>query len=344
VAIFGLRFGADDIAVFYLPGFVGLALAVGLGVAALCRAPDPITRSIGWVVAVVVVLASGLSHYRTHDLRGVTAAEDYGHDILDTLPQGASLIVETDDAFPLVYLTQVRQERQDVRIFQRDGHLFENLVELMRLPRDRGEPWGAYRNRVEQAFIDRELSLPGAPGVFFLGWPGYEPPPRYRMEPVGLLYRISDAAAPPADVETLWDGYRERRVREQAIRTGDEFALVAAATYAMARGERAMHDGEFERAEADFEQACRLGPWDAPVHNYIGLVYGRFGRYDRAIDMFRRATVANPVSVRAWNNLGKASLLSGDREQARRAWNRSLKVLPGQTDVIESLRRLDAAR
>ena len=324
--------------------FVGLALAVGLGVAALCRAPGRVARGIGWATAIVVVLASGLSHYRSHDLRRMTAAEDYGHDILDTLPQGASLIVETDDSFPLVYLTQVRGERPDVRIFHRDGHLFENLVERMRLPRDRTEPWGAYRNRVEQTFIDRELSQPGAPDVFFLGWPGYEPPPRYRMEPVGLLYRISDAAAPPADVQTLWDGYRERRVREQAIRTGDEFALVAAATYAIARGERAMHDGDVERAETEFEEACRLGRWDAPVHNYIGLVYGRFGQYDRAIEMFRRATEAKPTSVRAWNNLGKASFLAGDREQARRAWNRSLKVLPGQTDVLESLSRLDAAR
>jgi hypothetical protein len=338
-----MRYTADDIEVFFLPVFVGMTLSAGLGVAAIFRRRGLVWRWTGYAAAALVVAAPAVAHFDQRDLRRVTAASDYGLDILDTLPRGAALIVETDDAFVLVYHTLVMGRRQDLRIYHRDGHFFRRLWEEIRVPRVPGEPWLAWRTRVEQAFIDRELARIGSPGVWFLGWPGYEAPPAYRLEPVGLLYRIVRADAPPLDADAVWAAYREPRVRAQAERIGDGFGLVVAATYPMARGERALQEGDRARARADFEEACRVAPWVEPVRNYIGTVYGRFGMLEDAITMFQRAVEAKPTSVRAWNNLGKARLLGGDPEGARRAWTRSLAVMPDQSDVVESLRALERA-
>jgi Tfp pilus assembly protein PilF len=340
--VFGLRYSADDIEVFFLPAFTALALAAGLGVATLRAASGAAWRHAGIAAAILVVVVPAVQHFRSRDLGRMTAAADYGRDVLNTVPRGAVLFVESDDAFPLVYLTQVLGERTDLRIYHREGYLFDNVVDELRLPRGRGEPWRAYRVRVEQVFIDRELSRPESPGAYFLGWPGYDVPPRYRMEPAGLLHRIARADAPPPDWDAVWAGYREQRIRAQAERSDNGFGLVAAATYSIARGERALHDGDAAAAHAAFDEARRLGRWTAPVHNYIGTVYGRFGFYDRAIEMFRGAIEAKPSSIAAWNNLAKACLMAGDNAGARRAWTRSLELLPGQTDVLDSLRRLDA--
>ena len=86
----------------------------------------------------------------------------------------------------------------------------------------------------------------------FIGWPGYEVPPRYRLEPVGLLYRVSRRDDPPPDVAAVWRGYREEAVRSQAERVNDGFALGIAATYPLARGERALHLGRRQEADTHF--------------------------------------------------------------------------------------------
>lgn len=341
-AAFGLRYTAEDSEVFHLPLILGMALASGLGVAWLRHARSRTWRWAGVAAAVVVVLVPFAAHFRARDLSRMTAAADYGRDVLATVPESAALFVESDDAFPLAYLQQVLGERRDVAIYHRQGFMFRDVVRDVEIAVQPGEPGRSYRIRAEQTFIDRELSRPGSAGVFFLGWPGYEVPPRLRLEPVGLLYRISRADAAQVDDGAVWAGYHERRVRDQAERSGDGFALTIAATYPMARGERALYLGDLERAHAEFDDALRIGRWQAQVHNYIGTLYGRIGDYDRATAMFRRALEVKPTSIRAWNNLAMACRLAGDDDCARDAWSRSLELVPGQGEVRESLSLLPA--
>ena len=340
-AIFGLRYATEDVAVFYLPVFVGLAVAGGFGVARLRAHARPAVRATGLVAALLFVLFPALDHFSSRDMRGFTAAVDYARDILDTVPRDGVLFVEVDDSFGVLYLRQVLGERPDITVYDRDGTLFDDVVIDLPLPRGAGEPAWSYRMRVEQSFIDRELAGDARREIMFIGWPGYEVPPRYRLEPVGLLYRVSRRDDPPPDVAAVWRGYREEAVRSQAERVNDGFALGIAATYPLARGERALHLGRRQEADTHFADALRLGRHIAGTHNYVGTLYGRIGDYDQAIAAFRRALEIKPVDTGTWNNLALAYRRAGRNDEARRAWESSLALVPHQGQVRVALRELE---
>ena len=340
-ALFGVRYATSDVEVFYLPLFAGLALSAGLGIAMLVANPRREVRVAGVTVAVLVLVFTLAGNLPARNLRGETAAEDFARDILDTVPAGGVLFVESMDAFGVLYLTHVAGERPDVTIYDRTGNLFRNLHEDFPLRKDRGETWLAYRARSEQAFIDRELSRAEPRAVMFRGWPGYEAPPQYRIEPVGLLYRVRPATDPEEDTTRPWTGYRAESVKAYAVRTADPIALSVAATYPMARAERAIFDGDRTSADRLFAEVDGLAPHDAGLHSYVGIVYARHGDLEQAIEWFRRATEIRPSSYKAWNNLAMAYEITGNLEGAKRALRRSLEVAPGQQDVASSLRRLE---
>jgi tetratricopeptide (TPR) repeat protein len=292
-------------------------------------------------VATILVVFTFAANLPARNLHGATAAEDFAWDILDTVPSGGVLFVESMDAFGVLYLTQVLGERSDVTIYDRAGNLFRNLHEDFPVRKDRGESWLAYRARSEQAFIDRELSRAEPRAVIFRGWPGYEAPPHYRIEPVGLLYRVRPSTDPEQDTTILWSGYRAESVTAQAGRTADPVALSVAATYPMARAERAIFDGDRTSADRLFAEVDRLAPHDAGLHSYVGIVHARHGDVGQAIEWFRRATEIRPSSYKAWNNLAMAYEIIGNLEGAKRALRRSIEVAPGQSDVASSLRRLE---
>jgi Flp pilus assembly protein TadD len=127
----------------------------------------------------------------------------------------------------------------------------------------------------------------------------------------------------------------------QATRAADPVALSVAATYPMARAERAIFDGDRVSADRLFAEVDRLAPHDAGLHSYVGIVYARHGDLGKAIEWFRRATEIRPSSYKAWNNLAMAYEMTGDLEEAKRALRRSLEVLPGQEGVARNLRRLE---
>jgi tetratricopeptide (TPR) repeat protein len=316
---FGLRYSTTDPEVFLLPCTAGLAVAAGLGVSALARAGSRKLRAGSAVLAAVAVLVPATLHFPARSLRGDTAAADYGRDILQAVPQDGALFVESDEAFVLLYLVAVLGERSDVALHDRNGRYLHDLAEEIALDPRPGEGWMELRVRRELAFIARELGRMPPRAVCFRGWPGYELPAGHRLEPHGLVHRALPGFAPLLDDATAWRGSHEESVRDHARRSGTAFAEAAAASYAVARGERAMFLGDTTGAQAGLEQASRLGSRDASLQSYIGTVYGRAGDYPRAIAMFRRAVEVDPAHLRAWANLVTACDLAGDADGARRA-------------------------
>jgi tetratricopeptide (TPR) repeat protein len=225
---------------------------------------------------------------------------------LRSVPAGGALFVETDDAFGLLYLHQVLGERPDVRLYDRNGVLFRDPFAAAGLPPRPGESPLAHRTRVELELAERGLMRDAATPATFLGWPGYDVPPRLRLEPVGLTSRITRAVAPLEDDRPVWAAYHDASVREQAERTGNGFALALAATYTLARGERELFLGRRGAAYALFDEAASFARDSASLQNYIGTLYARSGDLERAIAAFERALELRPSSSRARANLAQA--------------------------------------
>lgn len=338
---FGLRYDVPDVAVFCLPGFLAIAMACGAGASVLMVDSRRAVRVAGVVVGIAAVGSTFTANVASHDLSEMTAAELYARDILGTMPPGSILFVESMDSFGPLYLMNVLGERPDITTYDRLALLFRDLNDEVRIPSLPGESWRDHRMRTEQAFLGRELSRRDPPPIFFLGWPGYDIPPSFRLEPVGLLNRLRRATDPPTDPDPVWARYHDDEVERQALKSGDVFARATAATYEVARGEHALHEGDRAAAIEAFARAGDLGGEFEGIHSYVGTVWGRYGDYPRAIAALERAVAIRPSEYRGWNNLAMAHELAGHREEARAALARSLELAPYQADVAARLRRLE---
>lgn len=87
-------------------------------------------------------------------------------------------------------------------------------------------------------------------------------------------------------------------------------------------------EGETELAERHFRLAIRYDGADPRVRNDYGVFLFEQRRYDEAVDQLERAA-ADPDSPQrpvAYENLGLASLASGDRTRARNAFARAVML------------------
>ena len=177
--------------------------------------------------------------------------------------------------------------------------------------------------------------------VMFLGWPSYVFPSSHRVEPLGLLQRVRRVDEPVDNDAELWRSYHADHVSGQARRLGDVSALSAAASYAVARGERALFLGDRDVSVAAFAEAQAIAEPVAAIHSYIGTVYARHGDFPRAIAALQKAIEVSPTYFRAWNNLALVYEVTGDPQSAREALRRSLDIAPAQVDAAQRLRRLE---
>ena len=72
--------------------------------------------------------------------------------MLRSVPEDGVLFVEGDNAFLLAYLLQVRGERPDVTVYDRNGHLFADELREAGPVALLGESRAAWRIRREQTF------------------------------------------------------------------------------------------------------------------------------------------------------------------------------------------------
>lgn len=83
------------------------------------------------------------------------------------------------------------------------------------------------------------------------------------------------------------------------------------------------------------EKALQLAPEDAAIMDSVGWGYYRNGRLDDSVNMLRRAFAANPDPEIA-SHLGEVLWVRGDKEEAGKIWQDSLKAHPGNA-VLESV-------
>ncbi|HEU0282807.1 MAG TPA: tetratricopeptide repeat protein [Gallionella sp.] len=78
------------------------------------------------------------------------------------------------------------------------------------------------------------------------------------------------------------------------------------------------------------EKALQLAPDDAAIMDSVGWGYYRSGRLDESLKLLRRAFAGNPDPEVA-AHLGEVLWMHGDKEEARKTWQDSLKTNPGNT-------------
>ncbi|MCK5376029.1 MAG: tetratricopeptide repeat protein [Acidobacteria bacterium] len=84
----------------------------------------------------------------------------------------------------------------------------------------------------------------------------------------------------------------------------------------MRQGNVLMQQGHLEEAIEYFEQANRVAPGNATVHNMIGLCHLRMGQFDQALASFNKTLVLVPDFTDARNNRGSTYMAMGQFHMA----------------------------
>ena len=114
---------AEDKDAYYLPTFISIAIAAGLGIRWLIQLAVSKSMPIGrpsWVAAIAVLLTSATAltaNWPFNNRRHYFIAHDYVQNLLSTIePNGLLLTLDWQVASPMFYAQEVEQRRRDAKI------------------------------------------------------------------------------------------------------------------------------------------------------------------------------------------------------------------------------------
>ncbi|NJN38434.1 MAG: serine protease [Acaryochloridaceae cyanobacterium CSU_3_4] len=115
--------------------------------------------------------------------------------------------------------------------------------------------------------------------------------------------------------------------------TTDDFSL---------QGTDKFHQGDYQGAIADLDQAIELNPENAFAYNNRGNTYYALQKYPQAIAEYDKAIALNPDYAEAYFNRGLAHTLMGNKAQATQDRLKAKQLLQGQVkDLEQGLDRIE---
>jgi len=111
------------------------------------------------------------------------------------------------------------------------------------------------------------------------------------------------------------------------------------ARFHLDRGRTLISQGKDREAVADLRRSIYLAPYEDEPHLLLGRVYQRAGRLGEAIDEFKVAIWCRE-SAAARIALGSAQFDNGDRDAARREFERALVLAPDSAEARAWLKRI----
>ena len=102
--------------------------------------------------------------------------------------------------------------------------------------------------------------------------------------------------------------------------------------------------GRFEAAIEEYRRALQIKPDYADAHNNLGSVLSSFERLDEAIVQYREALRVDPRHAAAHNNLGNTLIRQGNTVEALPHFLDALRVNPAYADAHYNIGRVYAQR
>lgn len=126
---------------------------------------------------------------------------------------------------------------------------------------------------------------------------------------------------------------------EQAEYLREEEMRLARADNLVSEGINFYQLGKDSMAVEEWRRALEINPYDAEVHNFIGIALHRMGKLEKALADFEMATKLKADYYQAYNNIGYMNFLLGNYEAALGAFNAALEINP-QYEPAQKNKRL----
>lgn len=98
--------------------------------------------------------------------------------------------------------------------------------------------------------------------------------------------------------------------------------------------------GSFSEARTLLEQVCKVDRVDPEAKFMLGVVNGKLGRVDGAVECLRAAILLRPDYALAHYNLGTIFRSLGRLEEAERSFSEAVRLNPNQIEVYEQLKEV----
>jgi tetratricopeptide (TPR) repeat protein len=301
--------------VFWIPSYLAASVFLGLALEWIAlRAPQPGVQRA--VLALALVLCTGVplvSHYARNTKRHYHYAEDFGRNLLASLPENAIYFPTADHAtFPVLYLQVAEGLRPDVTLANKYGYPERSVFKDM--PQDFLNSLPGVPNKGQEQYIeDWVIQNSGLP-VYFTRKRTLEGLPDYQLVQAGLTFAVlPKSAAPPA--RDYWAEYTWRSLDLDATQ-GELSATYILSDYYYMRGREALERGELDAAKEALDLAATAGGDSKELLNNIASAYAEANVLDAAEDFYKRTLAVDPAYTTARKNLAKTYLQRGRAEEA----------------------------
>jgi Flp pilus assembly protein TadD len=105
-------------------------------------------------------------------------------------------------------------------------------------------------------------------------------------------------------------------------------------------GSAYLHKKQPDKAEEYLEKAISLKNNYPIAHYNLGIVYFQRRKYQEALTELKVATEQLPQLYQAWNMIGRAYIRMKNPEEAKKAFQRSLQIMPKQPAIQQALKKL----
>jgi hypothetical protein len=303
--------------VFPIPAYFAGALCVAVLVDLPRRAPVLKGRggaSLSAIAALALMMTVPRPDWDAVDRSSYRWVECYASNVLDTLPENAFYVSESDHAgFGVLYMQNVLGLRPDVTDLRKYGYL--EVDRMPGIPPKLRTKVGAFPLRRHDPELLEALLLNTDRPLCMEKPVRFRPESGIRAVPEGLLWRVLRPGEPDPPARDWWreypwpdrdsfigeftaDGIRAditfRRAEETLRERRASSAPPADSEHLLRRALRLLEDG-----------VAAYGPGDAAILNNAGALCARYGEYAAARDYFARALDALPHFAEARRNMAR---------------------------------------
>jgi hypothetical protein len=311
---------AEDKDAYYLPAFISIAIAAGLGIhwlsqLAASRRSPVWTPPVAVATTIVLTVATAFAaNWPFNDRRHDFIADDYVENLFSTIaPNGLLLTQDWQVASPMWYLQEVERRRPDVKALDinllRRSWYFDYLKRahpgLMERSREKIEPYVELLKQWEQdpAAFNRNQELTQRINMAFLDMIQAIVRNEIKIAPV---YITNDLLVPnqPNSYLTQWIPQTYQLVPQGLV-----FNLATDQTFHESPDPhlrmRGLADGTV-RFEKDDVINTKILPAYTRMLTNRGKYLAMFNQHERAILAFKEALALDPNLAEAWKGLGES--------------------------------------
>ncbi len=318
--------------VFYIPGYVFLAVLMGCAIDWLAR----LSKSKGAQVALAALLAAVAAlvplafNLHQNDRSEYYFSRDFTLNILNSLDEDAIYFPTADHAtFPALYLQAVEGVRPDVTIANKYGYPEESVYADM--PVEIRNQFGKIPTEGEEAVIEDWVIANTDRPVYFTKKRPIRGLPGATMVNAGLVYRVMRPGEELPDRD-WWSEYTWHTLDEADTR-GEYTAELILSDYHYARGRSLLDQEQFDEGLEELDTAIRLGGASREAYNNVGSVCAEHGQVEAAINYYEKGIELDPEYDMVLRNLAKLSLQQGDPARAADLFCQVLELRPQDAEA-----------